>query len=51
MNSIRLRVPGDRERFQALVAAIGLDLIRRQLLALPELPHYIERFRYTSDSN
>ena len=51
MNSIRLRVPGDRERFQVLVAAIGLDLIRRQLLALPELPYYIERFRQTSDNN
>ena len=42
--AIRLRVPGDRERFQVLVAAIGLDIVRRQLLELPPLPHYIQRF-------
>ena len=46
LSSIRLRVPGDRERFQTLVAAIGLDLVRRRLLKLPDLPHYIERFRH-----
>ncbi|MEC8633036.1 MAG: CinA family nicotinamide mononucleotide deamidase-related protein [Pseudomonadota bacterium] len=42
--AIRLQVPGDRERFQILVAAIGLDIMRRQLLKLPPIPHYIQRF-------
>ena len=35
---------GHRERFQILVAAIGLDILRRQLLKLPPIPHYIQRF-------
>ena len=42
--AIRLQVPGSRERFQILVAAIGLDVMRRQVLELPPIPHYIERF-------
>ena len=42
--AIQLQVPGSRERFQILVAAIGLDIMRRQVLALPPIPHYIERF-------
>ena len=43
-DAIRLQIPGSRERFQILVAAIGLDLMRRQLLELPPIPHYIKRF-------
>ncbi|MCH1459036.1 MAG: CinA family nicotinamide mononucleotide deamidase-related protein [Luminiphilus sp.] len=46
--AIRLQIPGSRERFQILVAAIGLDLMRRQLLELPPIPHYIKRFVYRS---
>ena len=46
--AIRLQIPGSRERFQILVAAIGLDLLRRQLLELPPIPHYIKRFVYRS---
>jgi len=42
--AIRLQVPGSRERFQILVAAIGLDSMRRQVLELPPIPHYIQRF-------
>jgi nicotinamide-nucleotide amidase len=42
--AIRLQVPGSRERFQILVAAIGLDIMRRQVLELPSIPHYIQRF-------
>ncbi len=42
--AIRLQVPGSRERFQVLVAAIGLDIVRRQVMELPPLPHYIQRF-------
>ena len=42
--AIRLQVPGSRERFQVLVAAIGLDIMRRQVLDLPAIPHYIQRF-------
>ena len=42
--AIRLQVPGSRERFQILVAAIGLDIMRRQVLELPPIPHYIRRF-------
>ena len=37
--AIRLQVPGARERFQILVAAIGLDIMRRQVLELPPIPH------------
>ena len=44
--AIRLQVPGSRERFQVLVAAIGLDLMRRQVRRLPPIPHYIDRFVY-----
>jgi len=47
-DAIRLQIPGSRERFQILVAAIGLDLMRRQLLELPAIPHYIRRFVYRS---
>ena len=47
-DSIRLQIPGSRERFQILVAAIGLDLMRRQVLNLPAIPHYIKRFVYRS---
>ena len=47
-DAIRLQIPGSRERFQILVAAIGLDLLRRQLLELPPIPHYIKRFVYRS---
>jgi hypothetical protein len=42
--AIRLQVPGSRERFQILVAAIGLDIMRRQVLELAPIPHYIQRF-------
>jgi len=42
--AIRLQVPGSRERFQIIVAAIGLDIMRRQVLELPPIPHYIQRF-------
>ena len=42
--AIRLQVPGSRERFQILVAAIGLDIMRRKVLELPPIPHYIQRF-------
>ena len=45
-DAIRLQIPGSRERFQILVAAIGLDLMRRQVLNLPPIPHYIKRFVY-----
>ena len=47
-DAIRLQIPGSRERFQILVAAIGLDLMRRQILDLPSIPHYIQRFVYRS---
>lgn len=47
-DAIRLQIPGSRERFQILVAAIGLDLMRRQVLDLPAIPHYIKRFVYRS---
>ena len=43
MHTLRTVLPTDRVMFQKLVAAAGLDLIRRQLLGLPELPHYFSR--------
>jgi nicotinamide-nucleotide amidase len=36
-------LPTDRLMFQQLIAAAGLDLVRRQLLGLPRLPHYFSR--------
>jgi nicotinamide-nucleotide amidase len=36
-------LPTDRRMFQQLVAAAGLDLVRRHLLGLPKLPHYFSR--------
>lgn len=39
----RLVIPMSREVFQTIVAAAGLDLMRRQLLGLPPLPDYISR--------
>jgi len=47
--AVRLQIPGSRDRFQILVAAIGLDLMRRQLLELPPIPHYIQRFVHRSE--
>ena len=39
----RAVVSGSRSLFQNVVAAAGLDLVRRQLLDLPPLPHYFRR--------
>lgn len=36
-------ITGSRQLFQKLVAAAGLDLVRRQLLGLPAMPHYFTR--------
>jgi len=43
MHTYKTVLPTDRAMFQKLVAAAGLDLIRRQLLGLPKLPHYFSR--------
>jgi nicotinamide-nucleotide amidase len=43
MHTLQTVLPTDRAMFQKLVAAAGLDLIRRQLLGLPKLPHYFSR--------
>ena len=43
MHTLQTLLPTDRAMFQKLVAAAGLDLIRRQLLGLPKLPHYFSR--------
>ncbi len=43
--SLCLRVPGDRVRFQILVSAISLDLVRRQSMGIQKLPSYVSRFR------
>jgi nicotinamide-nucleotide amidase len=43
MQTLKTILPTDRAMFQKLVAAAGLDLIRRQLLGLPNLPHYFGR--------
>ena len=43
MHTYKTVLPTDRAMFQKLVAAAGLDLIRRQLLGLPKLPHYFTR--------
>ncbi len=43
LETLRTVLPTDRIMFQKLVAAAGLDLIRRKLLGLPKLPHYFSR--------
>lgn len=43
VNTRRLHLPVNRAMFQTLVAAAGLDLMRRQLLGLPMVPNYFER--------
>ncbi|MAV68950.1 MAG: damage-inducible protein CinA [Cellvibrionales bacterium TMED122] len=43
MHTLQTMLHTDRAMFQKLVAAAGLDLIRRQLLGLPKLPHYFSR--------
>ena len=43
VHTLQTVLPTDRVMFQKLVAAAGLDLIRRQLLGLPKLPHYFSR--------
>jgi len=39
----RVVIPGSREFIQTLVAAAGLDVVRRFLLDLPAEPHYFTR--------
>ena len=43
VNTRCLHIPVGRAMFQTMVAAAGLDLMRRQLLGLPMVPHYFER--------
>jgi nicotinamide-nucleotide amidase len=43
MHTLQTVLPTDRGMFQKLVAAAGLDLVRRQLLGLPKIPHYFSR--------
>jgi nicotinamide-nucleotide amidase len=43
MHTLQTVLPTDRGMFQKLVAAAGLDLVRRQLLGLPKMPHYFSR--------
>ena len=43
MQTRRLVIPVKRTLFQTMVAAAGLDLIRRQLKGLPPVPHYFNR--------
>lgn len=42
-DAVRLQFPADRQVFQSIVAAVGLDLVRRQVLGLPKYPDYIRR--------
>lgn len=46
LNSCGLCWPVERSLFQTMVAAAGLDLIRRQLLGLPPLPRLAEQRRF-----
>ena len=43
VHTLKTLIPTDRAMFQKLVAAAGLDLIRRQLLGLPTLAHFFSR--------
>lgn len=44
MQAIALCLPFERLAFQRWVAALSLDLLRRQVLALPQLPNIVQRF-------
>lgn len=44
MRSLRLVLPFDRQGFQMWVAALGLELIRRQVLAIDSVPQLIKRY-------
>lgn len=41
----RLLIPGKRKWFQQMVAAITLDLVRRELLSIEEVPRYLQRYQ------
>lgn len=41
----QLCIPGSRKWFQTMVAAIGLDLLRRELLSIDKAPNYISRYQ------
>ncbi|EED35384.1 competence/damage-inducible protein CinA [Luminiphilus syltensis NOR5-1B] len=43
IKSKRLLLPLGRDIFQTVVAAAAIDLIRRDLLGLPDVPHYFRR--------
>jgi len=45
LKAIKLQLPFDRTAFQSWVAALSLDLVRRQILGLPELPQLMKRFQ------
>ncbi len=47
LHTVQLRLPFDRQGFQMWAAAIAMDLLRRQLLGLPEAADLIRRFRVT----
>lgn len=44
MHACELRLPFDRQGFQRWVAALGLDLLRRHVLGLPNMPNIVQRF-------
>jgi len=44
--SLALHWPVERQLFQTMVAATGLDLLRRHLLRIDSLPHYVEQRRW-----
>lgn len=41
----QLCIPGARKWFQTMVAAIALDLLRRELLSIHEPPRYLSRYQ------
>ena len=45
INTVGLLIAMPRERFQYYVAAVGLDLIRRDVLSLTDEPHYVTQRR------
>ncbi len=45
LRSLCLQLPFDRQGFQQWVAALGIDLLRRQLLGVNTLPGVVQRYR------
>jgi len=45
MRAEELYYPAPRARFQEMIASLGLDLIRRDVLGIKQTPYYLKAFK------